>query len=275
MGTVDKIARCKWPASADELIPQLKRHWLYEAGMLNRVFGDFVFKVGEDGITGADFADGAIPESALAVELQAQIGIDSGAVIVNKLANQVLTATAAARAKMADDFLATAKFGAEQVTTAKLATAVAPFGPPVGAIGKFAGESAPTNWLECTGASVLIADYPALFSAIGTYWGTAASGYFKLPDMRGYFSRGWAHGTTNDPDTATRTGGDHVGSVQAEGFKSHVHTVPGSPNDTAGTTRRDVFYTSLLASFSTASTSPTGTETRGKNKAVMFCIRAK
>lgn len=274
MGTITKIARCKWPAAADEQTPQLKRHWLYEAGMLNRTFGDFVFRVAEDGVTGADFADGAIPESKLAVTLQEQIGLDDGAVILNKLATGLLTAAAAGRAKMADDFLTTAKFGAAQVTSGKLAAAVTAFGPPVGAISKFGGEVAPENWLECNGASVLIATYPGLYSVLGTYWGTAASGYFRLPDMRGYFARGWNHSQTNDPDAATRTGGDRVGSVQDEQIKSHSHTVRTSLRG-SGLANVPFFYTSALTTFTTYGTSTNGNETRSKNKAIMYCIRAK
>jgi microcystin-dependent protein len=279
VGTVEQITKCKWPAKAGESSPQLKRHWLYDAAMLNRAFGDFIFRVTENGITGNDFKDGTIPESKFDVALLEDLTIGAGAITVRKLANESLPANATGRAKMADDFVTTAKIKDAQVTAAKLATAVGAYAPPIGMIGKFAGEVPPTDWLECTGASVKIADYPALFAALGTYWGTAASGYFKLPDLRGYFSRGWAHGTTNDPDKATRTGGDHVGSTQADGFVGHLHseaivvlylTAPArSPSGPVL-----LPFNNTDANYG-ATTANTGAETRPINKAVMYCIRAK
>jgi len=103
---------------------------------------------------------------------------------------------------------------------------------PPGVIFPFAGALAqiPTGYLACNGSSVLRADYPALFAAIGTAWGTADGTHFNLPDGRGKFLRGVDHAVGNDPDRATRTAqaaggatGDAVASIQADAFKSHTH----------------------------------------------------
>jgi len=103
---------------------------------------------------------------------------------------------------------------------------------PTGIINAFGGALAqlPTGYLACDGSSVLRADYPALFAAIGTAWGTADGTHFNLPDGRGKFLRGVDHAVGNDPDRATRTAqaaggatGDAVGSIQADAFKSHTH----------------------------------------------------
>lgn len=93
---------------------------------------------------------------------------------------------------------------------------------PVGTVIMFAGETAPAGWWECNGSDYAIADYPALFESIGYLWG--GSGLTaKIPDMRGYFPRGWDHGAGVDADRATRSGGDHVGSSQADSVGPHNH----------------------------------------------------
>lgn len=104
---------------------------------------------------------------------------------------------------------------------------------PVGAEMLWPSETPPEGWLEEDGASLVRATYPALFALIGTMYGTADSTHFNLPDARGRFPRSWAHGQTTDPDRATRTVptapgatisvGDHVGTNQADEFKSHTH----------------------------------------------------
>jgi len=40
------------------------------------------------------------------------------------------------------------------------------------------------GWLECNGDSLLRADYPALFTALGTTWGAADGTHFNIPDYR-------------------------------------------------------------------------------------------
>jgi microcystin-dependent protein len=282
-GTIDRIARCKWPKFEDEQSPELKRHWLYEAGMLNRALNDFLFRVAEDGIVGNDFEDGAIPESKFDADLQASVGLDDGAVTVRKLADGILAASTLGRTYMADLYITAAKIEAAAVTTAKVATAVGAYAVPVGAMLPFGGEALPSDdYLICAGQAVKIADYPALYAAIGTLWGTGATGEFRVPDMRGYFDRGWAHTTTNDPDKASRTNrtgqtvGDKVGSEQGDELASHTHTWPttGTP---AAITSGQWNYMPVFGAPRTLTTTANGTgqETRPMNKAAMWMIRAR
>jgi hypothetical protein len=51
----------------------------------------------------------------------------------------------------------------------------------------------------------------------------------KLPDLRGRFLRGMDKISGNDPNAGSRTGGNFLGSIQDDEFKSHVHT--GAAND--------------------------------------------
>lgn len=143
------------------------------------------------------------------------------------------------------------------------------------------------GWLECDGSAISRTTYSALFSAIGTTYGTGdGSTTFNIPDMRGYFPRGWSHGSSIDPGRA-------FGSTQTDAFKSHTHTASvtdpghehgisevastgagnfgsiGSVSPRSGTITSDSATTGI-----TVSNASTGsTETRPVNLAIMFVIK--
>lgn len=57
---------------------------------------------------------------------------------------------------------------------------------PVGMLADFAGSAAPTGWLLCYGQTVSRTTYAALFTAIGTTYGTGdGTTTFGIPDLRG------------------------------------------------------------------------------------------
>ena len=91
--------------------------------------------------------------------------------------------------------------------------------PPIGSIMYWATTTAPTAWLFCDGSSVLQASYPLLYDICGTTFGTALSGYFKLPDLRGEFVRGWNN------TGAGLDAGRAFASTQTDLFKAHTHTI--------------------------------------------------
>lgn len=140
---------------------------------------------------------------------------------------------------------------------------------PVGTILPFAGASIPAGWIECAGQAVSRTTYPDLFGSIGTTYGAGdGSTTFNLPDLRGEFLRGWDNGRGVDPGRAH-------GSAQGGAVESHSHDI----NAAAGA------YSDVLAfmnqtggagqSVSGRRTYATGgTETRPRNVAVRFCIRA-
>lgn len=82
-------------------------------------------------------------------------------------------------------------------------------------------EIAPTGALECNGQPYLITQYPNLFNVIQRTFGGDAT-HFNVPDLRGWFLRGWDHGAGRDPNAGTRlnrgdgTTGDHVGTKQLD-----------------------------------------------------------
>lgn len=114
-------------------------------------------------------------------------------------------------------------------------------------------QTPPKGWRECNGAELAIAQYPALFQVIGTRFGASKAGYFKVPDLRGTFVRGWNHGRNDgltDPDNAGRTippgapsyagNTDHVGTTQRSAMQQHKHVDAGHLHQ-FGATYRDSF----------------------------------
>lgn len=136
----------------------------------------------------------------------------------------------------------------------------------------------PVGWLECNGSSISRITYADLFAVIGTMYGSVDVNSFNIPDWRGTFPRGWAHGSANDPDRATRTNrgdgvvGDFLGTKQAHMYGSHQHSItqavgyawyvgyppPGNTGSTYG-----AYNTSLAG----------GNETRPINMNTMFIIK--
>ena len=153
---------------------------------------------------------------------------------------------------------------------------------PAGAIMPFAMETVPSGWLYCNGDSLLRADYPRLFNAIGTVWGAADGTHFNLPDLCGRFIRGMDDGRARDPNAGARTAsnaggatGDEVGTLQSDALKDHTHgsqiwQTPGG----ATTSLTSVAGAADGWGNSGAVNSPNaGYETRPKNAAVYFCIK--
>jgi microcystin-dependent protein len=159
---------------------------------------------------------------------------------------------------------------------------------PSGAMSMFGGSVVPTGFLECNGAAVSRTTYAALLAAIGTTFGVGdGSTTFNVPDMRGYFARGWDHGRGIDAARA-------LGSTQADDNLSHNHTAsvtdPGhvhlmtnqgsqSANSTGGGVGThngadSSFNTnSATTGITVTNTASGGTEARPKNIALMFIIK--
>jgi len=150
---------------------------------------------------------------------------------------------------------------------------------PPGFIADFGGETPPTGWFECDGSSLLRASYPDLFSAIGTLHGAADANHFNLPDHRGRFKRGWAHGTSNDPNASSRSAaatggatGDHVGTGQDHAVQDHTHYTLGT-NTATGTGPGAGILVSVANNTGGMTSGNIATETRPINAAVMSIIK--
>ncbi len=147
---------------------------------------------------------------------------------------------------------------------------------PPGSAVAFMGATPPEGWLECNGAAVSRTTFASLFTVISTMYGHGdGSTTFNLPDLRGYFLRGWDHGVGRDPDSASRTDrgdgttGDNVGTIQDEELKSHAH----SYSQSEYIERFDGNKASATVGTTASTSSVGGNETRPMNVAVMYCIK--
>ncbi len=153
---------------------------------------------------------------------------------------------------------------------------------PVGSLAYWPSETPPDGWLERDGSAISRTTYANLFAVIGTMYGSGdGSTTFNLPDDRGLFERGWAHGSSNDPDRASRTDrgdgttGDHVGTMQASDFKSHSHSYKYAGDITTGGANgyRVIGTGSPSVDSSAPNNIITGNETRPINRAYMPIIK--
>ncbi|WP_421547936.1 phage tail protein [Pseudomonas sp. QD4] len=140
---------------------------------------------------------------------------------------------------------------------------------PVGAMVPFPKGSVPPGFLEVDGSVQSIAALPDLAAYLGTTFNTGGegAGNFRLPESRGEFLRGWDHGRGVDA-------GRSIGSSQADEFRSHTHV--NSPaimlNSTPGTGGNGWIAGNQGQVAVTGAAG--GIETRPRNVAVMWCIKA-
>ena len=107
---------------------------------------------------------------------------------------------------------------------------------PTGMITPFGGSSAPTHWLLCDGAEYVIGTYPELYAVIGSSFGTATAGYFRVPDLRGRMPLGKDNmgGTSANRVTATAAdsvggfGGDESKVIPVTNLPDHEHDLQGA-----------------------------------------------
>jgi microcystin-dependent protein len=178
--------------------------------------------------------------------------------------------------------------GGVAVATTTQVTAAA---VPAGSVMTFAMNAAPTGWLKANGAAVSRTTYAALFTAIGTTFGSGdGSTTFNLPDLRGEFMRGWDDGRGVDSgrafgsaqlDQMQKITGNHslastVGAVYANAafagaFSYGVQSYSTSPSGGSATSWRLTFDSALSPDARVSST--TSGETRARNIALLACIK--
>ncbi|WP_341869622.1 phage tail protein [Pseudomonas aegrilactucae] len=164
---------------------------------------------------------------------------------------------------------------------------------PIGSMIAFTKGTVPPGFLELDGSVQSSTAYPQLAAYLGTTFnvGSEPSGYFRLPETRGEALRGWDHGRGVDA-------GRQLGSFQQDALQNIVGALnsrKAASESVAGT----IYSTSGVFGFemsngptvygtaSSTTTSPsdtvkfdaskvvrTATETRMRNLAVMWCIKA-
>jgi microcystin-dependent protein len=79
---------------------------------------------------------------------------------------------------------------------------------PAGTVIFYAADTPPTGYIKANGAAVSRTTYATLFGVVGTTFGVGdGSTTFNVPDLRGYFPRGWA-------DNGSIDSGRSFGSTQ-------------------------------------------------------------
>lgn len=162
---------------------------------------------------------------------------------------------------------------------------------PVGSIVAFPVDSPPPGFLELDNSVKSSATYPDLSAYLGGKFnkGDEGVGNFRLPEARGEFLRGWDHGRGVDA-------GRELGSAQVDAMQGHYH----SPVRTAGpggVTQVNTISTTLTPNMNPGNINAplvgthvgaptrdlftpefgvprTAAETRPRNVAVMWCIKA-
>ncbi|WP_232111612.1 phage tail protein [Pseudomonas guariconensis] len=159
-------------------------------------------------------------------------------------------------------------------------------GLPVGTMLPFPKGTVPPGFLEVDGSLQRAAAYPDLAAYLGTTFNTGgeAAGYFRLPESRGEFLRGWDHGRGVDA-------GRSIGSTQGDAIRNLSGTL-GKVYRRADSGEATGVYANSLKSpgqivtgsnvadqtveikFDASLQVPTAAENRPRNLAVMWCIKA-
>jgi microcystin-dependent protein len=145
----------------------------------------------------------------------------------------------------------------------------------------YAGGSAPSGWLLCYGQAISRTTYAALFSAIGTTYGTGdGSTTFNVPDLRGRVIAGQddmggtsADRLTNqsgglDGDTLGATGGSETHTLTEDELAAHSHSLGTNGRVQVGNDNGEAYsgkWVSGSGSTITYSTEETGSDTAHNN----------
>jgi phage-related tail fiber protein len=143
---------------------------------------------------------------------------------------------------------------------------------PVGSMVGLPVNKVPPGFLELDGSVRSIAIYPDLAAFLGTSFnqGNEGAGNFRLPESRGEFLRGWDHGRGVDV-------GRVLGSGQLGQLEEHEHAaragfgITGAGSAALVAVTNTSVGTPMLAG---AVSKYGGSETRPRNLAVMWCIKA-
>ncbi|HCT08784.1 MAG TPA: phage tail protein [Pseudomonas sp.] len=146
---------------------------------------------------------------------------------------------------------------------------------PVGSMVAFPVDKVPVGFLEIDGSVKSAAAYPDLAKFLGTAFnkGDEGVGNFRLPESRGEFLRGWDHGRGVDP-------GRMIGTYQLDQFQGHTFSGAAAAGgstpafDTWGNVGTPVSLKYPPVTDGVNGAPRVGAETRGRNMAVMWCIKA-
>tara|TARA_R100001129_G_scaffold186442_1_gene178185 strand:+ start:1211 stop:1783 length:573 start_codon:yes stop_codon:yes gene_type:complete len=136
-------------------------------------------------------------------------------------------------------------------------------GIPTATIVPWSSSSVPTGFLECDGSAVSRSTYAALFTIIGTTYGTGdGASTFNVPNLSDNVAVGKSNNkalaSSGGANTVTPTG-NVAGStanhtLSTSELASHNHPVPGGSFSPSGSSGFDAPFRPAVSSFGTGST---------------------
>jgi microcystin-dependent protein len=153
-------------------------------------------------------------------------------------------------------------------------TSISTLQTPIGSFLWHTASSVPTNYLEANGAAISRSTYAALFAVIGTTYGVGnGSTTFNVPDVRGYFVRGYDNGRGVDSGRAFGSNqlATHVGTIQDSRTTQQLSA---QTEGDAITTSAETFY--VMSGYNNTTNTSTGgvfVGARPINIAFLPCIR--
>lgn len=209
---------------------------------------------------------------------------DAGAVTASSFSGSGASLTSLNASNLSSGTVGTARLGSGTASSSTYLrgdqTWATISGTPAGMVAFFAMSTAPTGFLKANGAAVSRTTYASLFAAIGTTFGSGdGSTTFNVPDMRGYFPRGWSDGSSVDS-------GRTFGTTQTDAFQGHYHNILGryingtgggslgplGTNNGAATPTDLENNASTIENNATYGTARVASETRPVNVALLACI---
>jgi microcystin-dependent protein len=101
---------------------------------------------------------------------------------------------------------------------------------PAGVISQFAGATAPTGYLLCTGQEIAISDHSKLYSVLGTTYGSLTNGsggagstHFRIPNLKGRVPVGIDTSQT-EFDALGETAGAKTVTLTTANMAAHTHS---------------------------------------------------
>jgi microcystin-dependent protein len=102
----------------------------------------------------------------------------------------------------------------------------------VGMVFPYAGQILPFGCLWCDGSQVSQQDYPDLYTLLGNTFGSADTGMFRLPDMRGRAAIGTGTGSGLTNRDLADTTGTETHQLTTSEIPSHGHSDTGHQHTT-------------------------------------------
>ncbi|MBT2340732.1 MULTISPECIES: phage tail protein [Pseudomonas] len=137
----------------------------------------------------------------------------------------------------------------------------------LGTIQSFAFNFAPNGWALCNGQTLAVAQYQALFSLLGTYYGGNGQSNFMLPNLQGRLPLGQGDGPGLTPRVIGEVSGTENVTATLNNLPNHTHALTGI---TATTTLQLANPASNPANTPTATNSFIGTSGTGPGAANIY-----